>query len=72
MEQKTNIKSGDIVRLTDPSSNGEVVRVEKVDEHGYVNWLDSYSPQSLDIYTLGQLRMFLAIEGLDNIVEQLK
>lgn len=28
--------------------------------------------ESLDICTLGQLRMFLAIEGLDNIVEQFK
>lgn len=38
--------------------------------HVYVNWLDSYNPQSLDIYTLGQLRMFLSICGLDEIVEQ--
>lgn len=40
--------------------------------HVYVNWLDSYNPQSLDIYTLGQLRMFLSICGLDKIVEQFK
>lgn len=40
--------------------------------HVYVNWLDSYNPQSLDIYTLGQLRMFLSICGLDEIVEQFK
>lgn len=36
MEQ--NIKPGDIVRLTDPLSNGEVVRIESVDEHGYASW----------------------------------
>lgn len=40
--------------------------------HVYVNFLDSYNPQSLDIYTLGQLRMFLSICGLDEIVEQFK
>ena len=33
------IKHGDIVRLTDPISNGEVVRVEKVDEHGCVEFI---------------------------------
>lgn len=33
------IKSGDFVRLTDPISNGEVVRVEKVDEHGYMDFI---------------------------------
>lgn len=32
-------KKGDIVRLTDPLSNGEVVRIEEVDEHGYASWL---------------------------------
>lgn len=32
-------KQGDIVRLTDPLSNGEVVRIESVDEHGYAAWL---------------------------------
>lgn len=40
--------------------------------HVYVNWLDSYNPQSLDIYTLGEFRMFLAICGLDEIAEQFK
>lgn len=32
-------KQGDIVRLIDPLSNGEVVRIESVDEHGYASWL---------------------------------
>lgn len=33
------IKHGDIVRLTDPISNGEVVRIESVDDHGFASWL---------------------------------
>lgn len=37
MEQK--IKPGDIVRLTDPLSNGEIVRIESVNEHGFASWL---------------------------------
>lgn len=37
MEQQ--IKAGDIVRLTDPINNGEVVRIESVDEHGFASWL---------------------------------
>lgn len=37
-----------------------------------VAYLDSGYPQTLDICTVGQLRMFLAIEGLDEIVKQLK
>ena len=34
-----NIKEGDYLRLTDPISNGEIVRVESVDEHGCVSWI---------------------------------
>ena len=37
-----------------------------------VTFLDRGDVQSLDIFTLWQLRMFLAICGLDNIVEQFK
>lgn len=37
MEQ--TFKPGDIVRLTDHISNGEVVRIENVDEHGCASWL---------------------------------
>lgn len=37
-----------------------------------IQFLDHGDVQSLDIFTLGQLRMFLAICGLDNIVEQFK
>lgn len=33
------IKAGDIVRLTDPISQGQVVRIESVDEHGCASWL---------------------------------
>ena len=33
------IKQGDIVRLTDPISNGEVVRIESVNEYGSASWL---------------------------------
>lgn len=40
--------------------------------HVYVNWLDSYNPQSLDIYTLGEFRMFLGICGLNEIVNEFK
>ena len=36
---KQNIKPGDIVRLTDPISNGQIVRIESVDEHGFASWL---------------------------------
>ena len=39
MAQETNIKPGDIVRLTDPISNGEVVRIESVNEYGFASWL---------------------------------
>ncbi len=37
-----------------------------------IQFLDHGDVQSLDIFTVGQLRMFLAICGLDNIVEQFK
>jgi len=37
-----------------------------------VTFLDHGDTQNLYICTVGQLRMFLAICGLDNIVEQLK
>lgn len=37
-----------------------------------IGFLEYGNTESLDICTLGQLRMFLAIEGLNNIVEQLK
>lgn len=37
-----------------------------------VTFLDHGDVQSLDIFTLGQLRMFLAICGLDNIVNEFK
>ena len=37
-----------------------------------VTFLDHGDTQKLYIFTLGQLRMFLAICGLDNIVEQFK
>lgn len=37
MEQ--TFKPGDFVRLTDPLSNGEVVRIEKVSENGTASWL---------------------------------
>lgn len=33
------IKQGDIVRLTDPISNGQIVRIESVDENGFAEWL---------------------------------
>lgn len=36
---KRDVKTGDIIRLTDPISNGEIVRVESVDEHGFASWL---------------------------------
>jgi hypothetical protein len=35
----SNIKVGDIVRLTDPISNGEIVRIESIDAHGFASWL---------------------------------
>lgn len=34
-----NIKQGDFVRLTDPLDNGTIVRIEKVDENGFAEWL---------------------------------
>lgn len=37
MEQQ--IKTGDIVRLTDPISNGEIVRIGSIDEYDYASWL---------------------------------
>lgn len=37
-----------------------------------VGYLDGGYPQTLDICTVGELRMFLAIEGLESIVKQLK
>jgi hypothetical protein len=37
-----------------------------------VGFLDHGNTESLDICTVGQLRMFLTIEGLDNIAKQLK
>lgn len=37
MEQ--TIKQDDIVRLTDPLDNGTIVRIEKVDENGFAEWL---------------------------------
>lgn len=38
----------------------------------YVGFLESGNGDKLDICTVGQMRMFLAICGLDNIVEQFK
>jgi len=38
----------------------------------YVGFLESGNSDKLDICTLGQFRMFLAICGLDNIVKQFK
>ena len=37
MEQ--NIKPGDFVRLTDPISNGEIVRIDRVDENGFASFI---------------------------------
>ena len=37
MEQ--TFKPGDIVRLTDPLSNGQIVRIESVDEYGMASWI---------------------------------
>lgn len=37
-----------------------------------IGFLDHGNTELLDICTLGQLRMFLAIEGLENIAKQLK
>ena len=37
-----------------------------------ISYLDDGYPQTLDICTVGQLRMFLAICGLDNIVNEFK
>lgn len=37
--RKQTFIPGDFVRLTDPLSNGEVVRIENVDEHGFASWL---------------------------------
>lgn len=37
MEQ--TFKPDDFVRLTDPLSNGQIVRIENVDEHGFASWL---------------------------------
>lgn len=36
---KTNVKTGDFVRLTDPISNGEIVRIDNVDEYGFASWI---------------------------------
>ena len=38
----------------------------------WINFFDECCPTDLNICTVGQLRMFLAIEGLDEIVKQLK
>ena len=35
-------------------------------------FLDECAPSDLDICTVGQLRLFLAIEGLDEIAKQFK
>lgn len=37
--RKQTFIPGDFVRLTDPLSNSEVVRIENVDEHGFASWL---------------------------------
>jgi hypothetical protein len=38
----------------------------------WINFLDECCPTDLDICTVGQMRMFLAIEGLEIIAKQLK
>ena len=42
MEIKTKFTTGDFVRLTDPISNGEIVRIESVDEYGFASWLGGF------------------------------
>lgn len=36
---KRDVKAGDLVRLTDPISNGEIVRIDNVDEYGFASWI---------------------------------
>lgn len=38
----------------------------------WINFLDECCPTDLDICTVGQLRMFLAIEGIENLVNEFK
>lgn len=50
MEQQ--IKPGDIVRLTDPISNGEVVRIESVNEYGFASWLGGSQAADMEQITI--------------------
>lgn len=69
MEQK--IKQGDIVRLTDPISNGEVVRIENVDEHGFASWIGGSQATDMEQINMLDINSDL-VYYYDNLSELIK
>jgi len=59
---ETNIKQGDFVRLTDPISNGQIVRIESVSEYGTASWLGGAQKGDME-----QVECFMMAEKDDAI-----
>lgn len=77
MEQK--IKQGDFVRLTDPLSNGQIVRIESVDEHGFASWLGGSQycdmeqiPCKFEAYPIGENSLANYYETLSDVISDLE
>jgi len=73
------IKQGDIVRLTDPINNGEVVRIESVNEHGSASWLGGAQkgdmeqiPCEFEAYPIGDNSLHNYYETLSDVISDLE
>jgi hypothetical protein len=79
MENTQSFKTGDIVRLTDPISNGEVVRIESVDENGFAEWLGGSQycdmeqiPCEFEAYPIGENSLKDYYETLSDVISDLE
>lgn len=77
MEQQ--IKQGDFVRLTDPLSNGQIVRIESVDEYGFASWLGGSQncdmeqiPCEFEAYPIGDNSLKGNYETLSDVISDLE
>lgn len=74
MEQKTNIKPGDFVRLTDPLDNGTIVRIENVDEHGFASWLGGSQAADIEQINMEQINpdLIYYYENLSELIRHIE
>lgn len=76
---KRDVKAGDIIRLTDPISNGQIVRIESVDEHGFASWLGGSQccdmeqvPCEFEAYPIGENSLAKYYETLSDVISDLE